>query len=284
MSPSAIELPETVAMLLKRCLIVVVLACMMWVPVARAWGPQGHRVVAALAQRHLSRSAAGEVTRLLAPEHTGSLADIANWADSIRNQPTQAALWARTRRMHYVHLDDPQCRYVAARDCADGQCVVGALRHFVAVLADRGQPLAVRRQALKFVVHFAGDIHQPLHAGYRDDRGGNLYQVQFEGRGSNLHRVWDSGLLYTRGLDWTAYANELDARAVAHLPWSIPASDNSYVAWAQESCRITGEAGFYPAKRKISQAYVRAELPVAEQRLREAGWRLAEVLNTALAP
>lgn len=214
MPPSVSDFREAVALRLKHCLIVVVLACMLAVPAAWAWGPEGHRVVAALAQRHLSPAAEAEVVRLLAAEHTGSLADIANGADSLRNDPAQAALWAQTRRMHYLHLDDPQCHFVAPRDCAGGQCVVGALRHYVAVLADRTAPVAVRREALKFVVHFAGDIHQPLHAGYRDDRGGNRYQVQFEGEGSNLHRVWDSGLLRTRGLDWIAYTHALDTHDV----------------------------------------------------------------------
>jgi len=152
----------------------------------------------------------------------------------------------------------------------------------VEILKDKSQGDAVRLAALKFVVHFAGDIHQPLHAGYRDDLGGNKYQVQFEGKGSNLHKVWDSGMLKTRGLDWQSYTAKLDAEGPAQLPPPIAPLDDPYAQWAEESCRLTAAPGFYPDGHKIGQAYVDAELPLAENQLRIAGRRLAEVLNLAL--
>jgi len=249
-------------------------------PTAYAWGPLGHSVVAELAQRHLSPAAEAEVERLLAPEHTRSLADIASWADEIRNDPKQQALWKETRPLHYIDFRDPSCTYVPPRDCKGGKCVVAAIPHYVAILGDRSQPDAARLQALKFVVHFIGDIHQPLHAGYRDDAGGNTYQVQFQGQGMNLHRVWDSGLLGTRGLDWKSYAQRLDTEGVAPLPPPIAPLDQPDAQWAEESCQITRD--IYPAGHTIDQAYIDAELPVADSRLREAGRRLAEVLNLAL--
>ncbi len=252
-------------------------------PAAQAWGPQGHSIVAALAQRHLSPAAEAEVERLLAADHTTQLADVANWADQIQDDPAQAALWQQTRKLHYVNFrGGPGCNYVPPRDCRDGECIVAGLAHYVDILGDASQGDAARLQALKFVVHFAGDIHQPLHAGYRDDLGGNKYQVQFEGRGSNLHRVWDSGLLKTRGLDWPAYTAKLDAEGPAPLPPNSAPLDNPYAQWAQESCRLTAAPGFYPDGHKLGQAYVDAELPLAETRLRIAGRRLAEVLNLAL--
>ena len=264
-----------------RRLTTALLACLIIAPV-QAWGPLGHSVVAELAQRHLSPAAEAEVERLLAPDHTRSLADIASWPDQIQDDPAQATLWKQTRPLHYIDFRTGDCNYTPPRDCKDGECVVAGLQHYVAVLDDRSQPDAARLEALKFVVHFAGDIHQPLHAGSRDDKGGNTYQVQFEGKGTNLHRVWDSGLLKTRGLDWQAYAQRLDAQGPVSMPLPIAPLDNPYAQWAEESCRITAETGFYPADRKISQAYVDAELPVAEMRLREGGRRLAEVLNLTL--
>ncbi|HTV86417.1 MAG TPA: S1/P1 nuclease [Dyella sp.] len=249
-------------------------------PAAEAWGPLGHSVVAELAQRHLSPAAKAEVLHLLALDHTQSLADIASWPDEIRNDPNQQALWKETRPLHYADFHNPNCVYVAPRDCKDGKCVVEAIPHYVAILSDRTQTDAARLQALKFVVHFIGDIHQPLHAGYRDDAGGNAYQVQFQGQGMNLHRVWDSGLLSTRGLGWKAYADRLDAEGPAPLPPPIAPLDRPVVQWAEESCQITHD--IYPANHKIDQAYIDAELPVADSRLREAGRRLAEVLNIAL--
>lgn len=249
-------------------------------PAAEAWGPLGHSVVAELAQRHLSPAAKAEVLHLLALDHTQSLADIASWPDEIRNDPNQQALWKETRPLHYIDFRDPSCVYVPPRDCKDGKCVVEAIPHYIDILGDRTQPDAARLQALKFIVHFIGDIHQPLHAGYRDDAGGNAYQVQFQGQGMNLHRVWDSGLLGTRGLDWKAYAKRLDAEGIAPLPPSIAPRNNAFAQWAEESCQITHD--IYPAGHKVDQAYIDAELPVADSRLREAGRRLAEVLNLSL--
>ncbi|HWX65598.1 MAG TPA: S1/P1 nuclease [Rhodanobacter sp.] len=269
-------------MTFARRAIASLLTCLVIVP-AQAWGPLGHSVVAELAQRHLSPAAEAEVERLLAPEHTRSLADIANWADQIQNDPAQDALWKQTSSQHYINFQGgSDCDYVPPRDCRDGRCVVAALQHYVSVLGDRSQSDDARREALKFVVHFVGDIHQPLHAGYRDDKGGNTYQVQFDGKGSNLHKVWDSSMLNSRGLDWYAYAQALDLAMPVAVPPPIVPLDNPYAQWAEESCRITAETGFYPDGHTIDAAYVEAELPVAEQRLREGGRHLAEVLNLAL--
>lgn len=266
---------------MPRRLLAASLALLAVVPAAQAWGPLGHSVVAALAQRHLSPAAEAEVEHLLAADHTTQLADVASWPDQIQDDPAQAALWKQTRPLHYIDFRDPDCDYVPPRDCVEDRCVVAALPHYIAILGDKSQPDAARLQALKFVVHFVGDIHQPLHAGYRDDLGGNKYQVQFDGKGSNLHRVWDSGMLRTRDLDWQAYAQRLDAEGPVPLPPPIAPLDNPYAQWAEESCRITRD--IYPQGHTVGQAYVDKELPVAELRLREAGRRLAEVLNLALS-
>lgn len=259
----------------------VALVLLALVPTVHAWGRLGHSIVAEIAQRHLSPAAEAEVERLLAPEHTKSLADIASWPDEIRNDPTKAALWKQTSALHYVNFASGDCNYTPPRDCKDGQCVVVGIDHYVTILGDRNQSDATRLEALKFVTHFLGDEHQPLHAGSRDDKGGNTYQVQFNGKGTNLHSVWDSGLLKTRGLDYMAYANELDSRGEVALPDPIPPFDNAYAQWAEESCMISRD--IYPDDHRIDQTYVDKELPVAELRLREAARRLAEVLNLTLS-
>jgi hypothetical protein len=262
-----------------RRLAAALIATLAIAPAAQAWGPLGHSVVAELAQRHLSPTAKAEVEHLLALDHTTSLADIASWPDEIRDDPKQQDLWKQTRALHYIDFQG-DCTYTPPRDCKNGQCVVEAIPHYIAILGDRSQSDEARLQALKFVVHFIGDIHQPLHANYQEDAGGNKYQVQFQGQGTNLHRVWDSGMLSTRKMDWKAYAAMLDAEGPTSLPPPIPPYDNAAVQWAEESCQITRT--IYPANHKIDQAYINAELPVADMRLREAGKRLAEVLNLAL--
>ena len=222
--------------------------------------------------------------RLLAPEHTRSLADIANWADQMQDDPARSALWKQTRSQHYINFHGgSDCDYVPPRDCRDGRCVVSALQYYVGVLGDRGQPDNVRREALKFVVHFVGDIHQPLHAGYRDDKGGNTYQVQFDGGGTNLHKVWDSGMLNSRGLDWQDYAQELDSAVPVALAGAGRAAGQSLRAMGRGILPDHRRAGFLSDRPPHHiEAYVKAELPVADLRLREAGRRLAEVLNRAL--
>jgi len=241
---------------------------------AFAWGVLGHRVVAQLAQKQLTPAAQAQIDRLLAVTGAHRLADIATWPDDLRDLDPE--LGKRTAKLHYVNFHSRDCIYVPMRDCAGNQCVVWAIGHYAAMLGDRSRSDAERAQALSFVVHFVGDVHQPLHASYRDDKGGNDWQVRWHGRGTNLHKIWDTTLLNSTGLSYQALANQLPANTRA-VPQGTP------VQWAEESCRIVRDNGVYPATRNIDAAYVSRELPIAEERLREAGARLAALLNSFLA-
>lgn len=263
----------------RRFALTVFVSLLLAAPAAMAWGPLGHRVVAALAWRQLNPTARAAVEKLLHGSQWDSLADVATWPDDIRHMPQYQRLWKRTRRMHYINFGSSDCDYVPPRDCRDGDCVVAAIEHYESILANRRLPEKQRLRALIFVVHFIGDVHQPLHAGYRHDAGGNFYQVQFEGKGSNLHRVWDSGMLRTRHMNWKQYADFLAAKGPVTLPASAP-DVAPPVQWAEESCRITRH--IYPSGHKIGKNYVEKELPVADKRLREAGARLAKTLNRIL--
>ena len=253
------------------------LALTLATPQAHAWGELGHRVVGHLAEARLSPSARAEVARLLAGEAEPTLAGVANWADRLRDDPPadDRDLGRRTSAWHYVNLTEDGCRYDAARDCPDGNCVVGAIERQVAILRDRTQPAAARARALKFVVHFVGDVHQPLHAGDARDKGGNEFQVQFRGEGSNLHRVWDSGMLRASGHTEEDLVTRL-RRNATRVSLGTPA------AWAEASCRVVAQDGFYPARRTLDEAYTRRWMPTVDAQLRTAGWRLAGVLNDAL--
>ncbi len=246
---------------------------------ALAWGFTGHRLVARLAEPDLQPRTRAQIQSLLEGESDPTLAGIANWADKLRD--TDPALGKATSRWHYINLGEQACTYVREQSCADGNCVVEALRAQTAILADTQRSKAERLQALKFVVHFSGDVHQPLHAGFEHDRGGNDVQTNFEGKGSNLHSVWDSGLLRSRGLDEDAYVVALRALPVSeHLDVSLPPQSN---LWAEESCRIVQQKGFYPPRAKLDRSYYDRFRPVAEQQLRLGGARLAALLNRALA-
>lgn len=256
---------------------------------ARAWGAQGHQVVANLAQAQLSAKAKREVDRLLALEPGETLASISTWADEHRSPATAA--W------HYVNFPKNSCSYSAERDCPDGQCVVAAIDRQRDILASTATDEA-RLRALKYLVHLVADVHQPLHAGYAEDRGGNSYQLQAFMRGSNLHAFWDSGLI--RALDQdtevmtarlqatgdkaTGSGNELGDPAKARSQGAQRPSGtlpSVAVQAAEESCRIVGQPGFYPG-RLVDMPYVQRFAPLIEQRLRLAGARLAELINQAI--
>jgi hypothetical protein len=250
------------------------LICLFLPALAHAWGPAGHRLVAELAQGQLDPAIAAQARRLIGGQ---SLADVATWADDLRHDESQRALGRATAPLHYINFADSACRYDAARDCANGRCVVAAIERYANVLGDRSRSDAERAEALRFVVHFVADAHQPLHAGYRADRGGNRFQVQFNGRGSNLHSVWDTPVLASRKLGWPRYAREL-----ARTP--LPAATGSAAQWAEESCRATRDDGIYPDKHRVDARYLARMRPLAERRVRSAAARLAAVLERALAP
>jgi hypothetical protein len=249
-------------------------------PPAAAWGARAHQVVAELAARQLRPQARAEVARLLAGEPDPTLAGVANWADDLREHDAERG--PATTRWHFVNFPRGRCDYVPPRDCPDGRCLVAAINRQFLALADTTRPDRERAEALKFLVHLVGDAHQPLHAGLADDLGGNRYQLSYAGEGWNLHSVWDALLPKRRGLEPAAYADFLAAQPP--LP-ADPArrSDRPAVEWVLESCRLAQAPGFYPQGHVLEDAYLEAQLPVAELRLRLAGQRLADMLNFALA-
>jgi len=231
-----------------------------------AWGTEGHRIVAAIAENLLEASAKARVDALLATEPGATLSSISTWADETRDRSTAA--W------HYVNMPRGSvCIYDRTRDCPDGRCVVEALNTQISRLNATSQ--AEQLEALKYVVHLVADVHQPLHAGFADDRGGNTYQLQAFGRGTNLHAVWDSQMLRSVDAQSMVTAGSLSARNMpAGAGTSIPAE------WAKESCLLASRADFYPS-RQLDDEYLRTFRPIARERLYAAGMRLAAVLNAA---
>ncbi len=241
---------------------------------AHGWTAFGHRLVAQLAYDRLSPATRAQVDALLALEPGADIRNIASWADEIRKQPGFEA----TGTLHYVNFPYRSCAYEPARDCPDGACVVAALDRYSTALGDRTLPGEKRLEALKFVVHFAGDIHQPMHAGNRDDRGGNRFQVNVNGQGSNLHAVWDYDLLKSAGLDLSGYRDRLASRVAASATEPMAFRD-----WALESCRLLDADGVYPRRPgKLPKGYLDAHRPQAEARVAQAAARLAALLEQRL--
>ena len=245
---------------------------------AHAWGVDGHRLVGERAAEQLSPAARTQVQNLLQLEAGSTLGSIANWADETRSRATSA--W------HYVNLPrDASCQYDPQRDCPQGQCVVAAIEQQTQILRTARDP-EQRLKALKYLVNFVADIHQPLHAAFEDDRGGNTAQLQAFGRGTNLHALWDSGLI----AHWPGGTAALSAELDQTRPRSKASDDvrsdrrnaRNPAQWAEESCRIASAEGFYPNQRRLPADYVERAQPLVRLRLQLAAQRLAELLNNAL--
>ena len=245
---------------------------------ALAWDRLGHALIASLAERQLSPQARAQIALLLPdqPEEDQPeeprLPSIASWADEIRGEPK----YRETSPLHYVNFVGV-CRFDPHRDCPDGKCVIAAIDRYAKVLGNTGEPLAERIEALKFLVHFVGDVHQPLHAGHRSDLGGNRFQVNVLGKGTNLHRIWDHSVLASAGLPFTQYH---DLLSQTPLP---PSGTLDPAQWAESACRLTDRQGFYPKRPgKLPGDYLKTQRPLAEAQVRLAASRLAALLEREL--
>lgn len=250
------------------------LACLavffaMWPLYGHTFGPDGHRIIGQIAYQHLGVAAAREVDRLLGAE---SLAEACNWPDAVRGQPG----YETTGPLHYVNLPLRIKAYDAGRDCRNGNCVVAAVQRFSTELADRRLSDKRRTEALKFVCHFVGDIHQPLHVGYAHDRGGNSFDVSWDDQESgNLHAVWDSVLVNRLG-PWRSQVDSLAEHC------SVDGVMTSVEHWTNQSRHLLMQS-VYPAQRRLSERYLESSERVVQRQLCLAGCRLANLLSNALS-
>jgi hypothetical protein len=239
-----------------------------WPATAIAWGPLAHRLIAESAQSRLSSEARVQVQRLLDLEPGSTLASVSMWADEQHTLAT--APW------HYVNFPPAdRCVYRAEGSCLFGACVVGAIETQLGVLASDADD-ATRLTALKFVVHFVADVHQPLHAARAADRGGNTFMLNAFGRDTQLHAVWDSALV-------DQYPGGLPAlRAAMDRSIGAPRAPGNAAGWAEESCRIVESEGFYPAMPAVGDVYAERWAATLVERLAWASDRLVEVLERVL--
>ncbi|KGE04277.1 S1/P1 nuclease [Pseudohaliea rubra] len=237
---------------------------------ALAWGPQGHRVAGAITEARLSPAATAAVRGILGDE---PLAVASTWADRKRSDPVpfwqrQAGAW------HYVNVPPGAARYDPRRAPAGGDAYT-ALAQFHRELADPATLPARRALALRFALHIIQDLHQPLHVGGRDDRGGNGFAVTVNGRRSNLHRLWDSGLLASARKSDGRLQARLEARYAAELDDAWREADPA--VWIAESLALSRQS--YPATQRIDPGYFERFRPAAERRVAQAGARGAAWLN-----
>lgn len=235
-----------------------------------AWGPNGHRIVGRIAMSHLTDEAARAVQCLIGPE---GLDQVSTWPDEIRSDPA----WSRATPWHFISIDDNETLETTARD-PNGD-VLEAIQRFTAVLRDPQASRESKQEALKFLVHFVGDIHQPLHVGRRADRGGNSIKVSLFGQETNLHSVWDAGLIDAEKLSFTEFTAFIDHPTLREIQaWqsATPAD------WANESKAVRDRV-YQIGDGKLSYDYDYGEIPLIKQRLLQAGVRLAGLLNSIFA-
>jgi hypothetical protein len=263
-----------------------VLACTLTLEAA-AWGADGHSIIAELASRRLTPEARQEMERLLGAGV--SLASISNWAEDVRDERPESYNW------HFVNYPLAADRFNPATDCAaspKGDCIAAALRRFRETLTCPAGD-AARREALRFVVHFIGDLHQPFHT-VAEFRGGNDVKVEIEIRDGrcpkctprrtqgNLHQVWDHSLITLATSNWGAYVARLEDGWLKS-PEGRGGDAGSVVDWMEASHREAARAWPWLAADKIvNDEYYRKALPVIDRQLALAGVRLARFLNETL--
>lgn len=244
-----------------------------------AWDATGHAIVAMLAEERLTPQAREAVTMLLEGQ---SMVQVASWPDQVRNK--QTAPW------HYVNIEIEEPKYVPDRHCPDQQCVIGQIDRFRETLADPSINPAKRQKALKYLVHFVGDLHQPLHAGQHHDRGGNDVKVVFLGKAINpftkkpwnLHQVWDNGLLDQYATDTKQAVSQVNEWLTSQDEATL--AQGSVIDWAMQSHDMARDHAYaFSVDRQLGAEYVQHNLPAVEAQLGRAGIRLAALLNMALA-
>ena len=268
----------------RSCLLLAVLAT---VPSAvLAWGSDGHWAIGEIASHYLSPAAERQVSLLLEPGPYGTLAKAGYWADA---HARLYRVYDEYLRRHYVNVDPSADSVDMARDCPE-DCILTAIADLSTRLVDRSRPQWQRAQDFRFLIHFVADLHQPLHVVHPDGRGGNRTEVTLLGEETNLHSVWDSGLIERRlgahsswdVAPWKQWAWELRSSIEPRerLQWEAITDP---LDWAAE--------GIAPARRltfdvesgaALGEGYYEEAIPLVERRIQMAAIRLATLLDNLL--
>jgi hypothetical protein len=247
-------------------------------PAAFAWGPEGHNLVARIAEAQLTPEVRERIAAILGPG--ASLASVASWPDEIRRVRPETANW------HFVDIPITAPHLDMERDCPKGDCVVARIVVFRKILSDRAATALERQEALKFLVHFVGDMHQPLHCSNDNDRGGNGVRVSYQSRQMNLHSLWDSAMLGRIGTEEQLFPGLLQEAQKRAKKWS----KGDVSDWAEQSHKA-GQKVVYGKLPKAAGAdqpvvippeYEKVAAPLIREQLEKAGDRLARLLNESL--
>jgi hypothetical protein len=241
---------------------------------ALAWGAEGHEIVAAIAARELTPAARMQAAHLLGGE--AMLVLDSNWADEIRDQRRETGRW------HFVDIPLAASGYDPRRDCPDRACVVAQIENDMHILGNRRLSDGARAEALRFLIHFVADVHQPLHAEDNGDRGGNQVRVEIGREHSNLHHVWDADVVEALGPDAVAGGIARSLSPAERKAWAV----GTPAAWANETHAIARDQIYPPLmgrqSLRLPRDYAWRQAPLTRSLLAKAGLRLAFILNTTL--
>lgn len=228
-----------------------------------AWSKEGHHIICAITRQFISDRAMDSVQQYLGDM---SLEEASIWMDQVRSQPGNGYMSS----WHYMNLEKDQT-YVPDKKPNVINRVQLALYNLINRLGDK----ATRQFNLKILIHLMGDLHQPLHLGYASDRGGNDVKVQFLGRETNLHKLWDEDIIHSQRIDF-----EMCMKHRAEMPAELPGKDlNTLIeSWGMES-RTQLASVYHTGNGLLSSAYLNENLPLLERQLLKAGHRLAHLLN-----
>jgi len=234
---------------------------------ASSWGLTGHRVVGEVAEAYLTKKAKKEVKKILGRE---SLADVANWMDFIKSEPSYDFMY----NWHFVTIPDGKT-YATTEKEPKGD-IIWAINKSIKELKSDTLTLEEQQHSLKSLVHLVGDIHQPLHVGNGEDKGGNDVKIKYFWQDSNLHRIWDSGMIDGQSLSYSEYVlriNHTNKSLVAK--WQTASIDD----WAKESMAMRESVYDIDGKKNLTYRYNYEHIAEVDLRLLQAGVRLAGVLN-----
>lgn len=233
------------------------------------WGRTGHRVTGHIAEKHLSRKAKKAIKKLLDGH---SLAFVSTYADEIKSD---RMFWSYSP-WHYVNY--PLDKTYTESEKSDSGDLVTGINQCKKVLLDKDASRNDKVFHLKLLVHFIGDLHQPMHVGRGEDRGGNDIQVQWFDKGTNLHRLWDTDLLGNYGMGFFELGDELNRSTTKRQRRQI--QRGNVLSWLEESHDLAKEVyDSVEVGEKLSYSYPYRYNPVVFDCLKKGGFRLAKVLN-----
>ncbi len=240
---------------------------------AWSWGPAGHRVVARIAMEYLSPKAQKRLRFLLGADVSPEQA--ANWADEIREQRPETSPW------HYINIPPAATSLDLKRDCPDRDCITVKIREFSGIVRLSVRTRSEVQESLKFLIHLVADLHQPLHAGYLQDRGGNEIAVIVSGQETNLHALWDSDLVRQLGSDEVALAERLQQAITSAQKHEWQQGNLRDWTWESHLLAVRYAYGALPRgnPKRLDAEYLGPASTLVEQQLSKAGVRLAKVIN-----